>query len=504
MSSIQDIQHDYFALLGKHLREEQAEFRASGMRPFEFAMALAQRSDANPFLIPSLTGRNLTDLQFKLRDLLVDVQSFWQQNSAAVLEWIAKTQVLCFLCNLPFTPFENIATISRFGLYFDTICITDPLYLPADSWRAQQMHDNPGAHEAIYLVPFFEMLTLEELVATRCDPPIAIVYPAIIHLNIKADEVTEFKARDISRKLVGSLLGLANPPTDDDGFFELCQRIPEGVSEETIKTSPLFDSQSPQEILEWGTAILLEASGGATDLSRIMRSVPRSIQLAFGMSAYFHRQLYNVFHAEHECGILPMSQPFLSRPPWQMMRRALELGGEEERKLTGLSEEEAAVLAFENPGLRWLSNVTTQELIRLRDTGFMDEMRSFFRLNAAALRRSSGEDFENIWKAVQSNMDARLRDHSKEIETDQSAYKHQLRLSAGSLLVTAGLGVASIALPALIPLSIGSAIYSAVIGGKSIKDILQQRAEHGTAAQRLANRPIAFLYDLYSRDIDSK
>ena len=74
-----------------------------------------------------------------------------------------------------------------------------------------------------------------------------------------------------------------------------------------------------------------------------------------------------------------------------------------------------------------------------------------------------------------------------------------MKLSGGSLLISAGLGIASLALPAIIPLAVASTLYSIIVGGKSVRDVLSQHAVHKEEAAKFTQRPMALLFDIFQR-----
>lgn len=119
--------------------------------------------------------------------------------------------------------------------------------------------------------------------------------------------------------------------------------------------------------------------------------------------------------------------------------------------------------------------------------------------NPPSVRKASTKDIDNVWRQMSANLNERLTAHADEVARKEAEYRRSLKLSSGSLLVTATLGVASVALPAVIPFAIGSALYSAIVGSKSVLDIVGQRSEHKRFAEDRAHRPVTFLLDLRQR-----
>ena len=499
---IRGIQREYFQLLRKHLAAEQQGFSESGLDAPEYCSRLFKSDTASELILPGTSGKYISPLSYRIRALLTDIAEFWKQHSAAMVQWIEQSTALCLSYNAPYVDLEKVASFRRLGLYFDTLCVTDPLFLPTESWRANQIALTDAPMESGYLIWFFLLLRLEPLFLADCDPPLAVLYPSLLSLHLKDDLQAELRAQEVAFDTTRKLLGIDRKVSSWDDFIEVTKTVPEESALRILRTDPMFQGHSIKDILSLGLGMLFEASGYARETRAVFESMPRNLKLVWGIQTFVSRSLYPILHSENECSHLPLARYVRDRKQWAILKTLLQRSASESAESLGLTPEDAAVFAFENPDLQWLSNVSVAELIRLRELGFMEEMRDFFRVNTAALRRASVKESGAVLQQISARFDDRLNAHAKELKRREAEYRRSLKLSAASLVVTAGLGVASVALPAMLPVAIGSAIYSATIGSKSAKDLIEQWSEHKKTDAQLKNRPIAFLFEMYQRAKD--
>lgn len=502
--TLRSIHQEYFRLLKSHFVHEQQEFRDSKMIAGDFGLMLVERDEAHQVLMPTGSGKYISGLQFKLRALLQDVAEFWKANASAVVDWISSSDALCLSCNAFYNITLDESSFRKLGLYFDTLCIADPLYLPADSNTATEMRSSSAPIEMRFLAFYFFTLNLERVFLADCDPPLAVLYAPLSYLNISDDESIEARACELGLQFVGELVAPGKGAKDFADLADLSDQVSEQQLLDLLRTEPIYRGISGDEILCFYDGLIMQDSFYKTRASALLRQLPSTSRLLLAMQGFAHKSMYWALHMEHECSLLPMARHAQDAITWSTYKRVLAMCGSQYADHTGISQEDAVVLALENPELQWLANVSVEDLIKLREMGFMEEMRALFRTSAAELRRTPTNDITRVWNLVTTDINDRLTAHAEEIVRKESEYKRSMKLSAGSLLLTVGLGVASVTLPAMLPFAIGSGLFSAVVGSRSLRDVVSQRFEHQRLIATEAKRPIAFLLELRERDKQGK
>lgn len=496
-SAVRQIQRDYIALIKSHLVAEQLEFHESRLNALQFAERLGEREKTG-LVARSSAGLYKSALALRIRALADDVRQFWVPRAQPVVDWIRDSNLLCLSCTVPQVSVQFISQQLRAsGLYFDTICITDGLYLNPDALLAHQL-ETEHPFEFYFLIPYFLLITLAPLLEADCDPPLAIVYPPVLYGDLHVEKRLDEHAGKIAFEVMGDVLGIREPLASFDDLDRFAKGIPEERMIQICRTEPLFRRVKGGELgvlYAWGRRMRTVFD----PLWDFPPGMHPSALLAFAMYDVTFGMVYDLSYSEFESQRLPLCPYIADSDSWGVFARMLQISERESLLHLQVSQEQAALSSFSNQDLSWLSNVTIEELARLREVGFMEEMRQLFRVNAAKLQRASVEDFRSVWAEVSTTINERLAAHSEEIRRKEAEYKRSLKLSSASLLLNGGIGLASVALPPLLPVAIASAAFSLIVGGKSVRDLVHDHKERTHTTADLANRPVAFLFSLRER-----
>jgi hypothetical protein len=137
------------------------------------------------------------------------------------------------------------------------------------------------------------------------------------------------------------------------------------------------------------------------------------------------------------------------------------------------------------------------DTINLRETGQYDGVRNVLRMERRKLKYAKMDDFEMVSKEFETNIIELIDEQSakeKEITEDIQRRTRNTLISFG---ITLTLGAASLAFPAIIPLTIGGAIFSIAVGSASIKDLINQHLTGEKEIAGVTRRPISFLLNSY-------
>lgn len=166
-----------------------------------------------------------------------------------------------------------------------------------------------------------------------------------------------------------------------------------------------------------------------------------------------------------------------------------------------MSTEQVAVKALQTDKLRWLTNITMEDLVRFRERGQMEEVRKLFRDSQRSLRTLSDGAFATAADVVADELVRRLDDEEKRLVADSKQFSRSVSLDVLSFTAGLSFGVASALLPALAPLALPSALISATVGTKSLADLAKAGWKRYTDNRDYRNRPIAVMLEAFHRPI---
>jgi len=216
------------------------------------------------------------------------------------------------------------------------------------------------------------------------------------------------------------------------------------------------------------------------------------------MSLVTSRYIYTILRADYECRLIPLQQYLRTRTERVVFERLAQYESQKVNAAAGITADAAALMSLNSPNMKWLSNVTLEELVRMRNDGFMEEMRSLFRLSSAEIRRASATDVRDVSLKVAATLDERLAEHSEILARSKTDYRRRFMLSAASLFLNGSISLVAALVP-LLPVTIAAAVYSIGWGGKSALDMVRDKRQHDAEWQQLHRRPIALVFDVYKR-----
>jgi hypothetical protein len=203
----------------------------------------------------------------------------------------------------------------------------------------------------------------------------------------------------------------------------------------------------------------------------------------------------DIVYSDYECDTMAMD-PLLTtrRVNWDIYRWLLPRRAGVTARYCGIEQEDVVSAAFQTTELRWLSNVSVEDLVRMREHGVMEDLRRVFRVNWRTLKKASLDDFPRVTFEVRQNVDRALAEYSLQAEREREAVRRRLRLGVINFALTGSLTLASVAFPTIMPLALVSAGVSLGFGGKSIRDIVNDRLSGKREIKELAGRPVGLLY----------
>lgn len=147
--------------------------------------------------------------------------------------------------------------------------------------------------------------------------------------------------------------------------------------------------------------------------------------------------------------------------------------------------------ALELDNFKWLENVPINGIIKIREEGELQNMREILSKEINSLTFSKDEDFVDIAKNVNYNLDLAFKRHNAQINQLDREFRKKYQFDAGTLIVTGSMIVTCAFFP---PLS----ILAAIIGGGDMVKILRDTTEERLKREELRRRPIALLFEAYN------
>lgn len=488
VTRIRHIQSEYVALIDAHYTDER---HALGNAPDEDIPDSAF-VDSGRILVPK-AGRALSVAEFKAESFRDAVRDFWDQRTTDLLEALGDDTGLS---TCVWGDMDVSAVARRFGVYFDTVFLPDliPYYA-----APERIGLSPSAYARDYVSWTCAIDSLRGLLLAEADPPILIVCPARFGRHFaptvddadKSDALSQY-AHQLTYYYLSEGLGVeAEEPND----FALCLAAMRGSGDvverfahsDVLGLVGMWLEQRHRRPSMRGP----EYDGLETRL-RDRTVVPSDLPQLFGL---VYTQFY-LLEAREANAALVGADTALSEAMWEASRRRNACLARWVSARAASSEKEIVASSFQNR-FGWLDNLSDAEIVASRSRRGLVELRDLLRVDRQLLRRASVDDYAAVAAEYEAAVTSRLMAFSAELLKMGAELSRRRARSLVSCGVSAALGAASLALPHLLLLSILAAGYGTVVGGASIKDLVEQFVEGRRSLRAAGERPIALLLDAY-------
>jgi len=494
---IRHINNEYFYMLEQHFAQEQRVIRGHSFPDYSALAEFVLNEVAKPHLSSGvlISDPNLGSISgfaYRVSALLRDVVSFWGQQAAPLREEMRSSDSFSVLLN-DRDWLHSPATARATSVYFDTLCIPDQLYTYGTTINEDSNHDFMSIHA---LMAFFTLVARKPLFVNTLERPIATLYP-----RTPDSEDTLRDAYDKTRLLVNDLFGLQHTEYgqtidffQDRTFDRLIGDLSQGPFHELAEAISLSafhgcKVNGVENSLEAQVRLIVLGTRESAGFSP--EETHSSIEGGVPLLVFLFRHVADLLQKIHVIHTL-RADPFLDPLTWEVFK--WQVGNNTKSfELLGITDEQVMIKLLMTERLSWLSNISTEELVKIREDGYMEDMREVFRLSRLQLKHASVQDFEEVADQLANHVEAALREHEERLAIERREEKAKLLKGLTSFSASVGLSVASLALPALLPLAITSALYSAVVGGKSVRDLINDHLSEKKIVADIAQRPIALL-----------
>jgi hypothetical protein len=511
---ISRIQKEYYRLLRSHMVPEQAVLEECG-RSIPLAVKKCLASVPSAIVIP---GRHVaweSPIQARLRELLLNVRQFWFANGHAFLKELQHENRLYVWPIHP--PPENDRYIRRHSLYFDTILKDCMLFLSSE--EAIDIICKREHWMLKYLDSYFTLLELEKFALLDTVPPVCVICPS-------PEILANSEGKGFSDKVQQAT---NNELENSERSFGFLLDFFEEVSDGAIASRSLLELR--EELLSLGSINILDLiknkqlfreclfeSGGDSAIQHMVgivgnervHSYERNPQTSYVPCEQLAEGLYDIGNRFSTLMRLQTStmhtgsEAALSLPYWKLYLWMVKKSTDELNRSLHVSEEEVAARMLQSDNLSWLEAIDIQALVKMRENDGCEELRAVFRKQKGRIKHATIGDFDQVFESVKDELQRLLSAHAASVEREKNQARQSLLWGATSFVVTGGLSLASLTMPAILPLAVASAVATIAIGGKSIRDLINEHLLGKKRLKDLSSRPIALLAEareVYTKEV---
>jgi pyruvate/2-oxoglutarate dehydrogenase complex dihydrolipoamide dehydrogenase (E3) component len=154
----------------------------------------------------------------------------------------------------------------------------------------------------------------------------------------------------------------------------------------------------------------------------------------------------------------------------------------------------AIATSIQHENLDWLGNIPLKSMIELRESDFLQDFRTSFRLARKRMTLQEGADFNKMAKDVENAIEKAISDNQADIADLEKQAKVKIINATGSFLTKTGLSIASTWIP---PLAIVGMISDTA---GYAKEIIETRKLAKDLPDRLKRGPWGLMIDAKQKE----
>jgi len=408
---------------------------------------------------------------------------FWESNYVPIEKEIRQLASFKSRFGGDIGPQSSDAVFQRSGLYFDTLIVPDPLL------RIAHFPEQFSKINEFYFLKY----SIEQILAK--DIYLSDVYPPIAVLTADPELAEDRNFDDLSNLAKIDSILLVNDLYEKE--FEVYDDILDFFGTFSSAQEAVKEISNP-------------------DLFYLIEEAPRdpSSQLEANLTRNRHDWEVDRFLKENKAGYLPFTimgrmmqindvlhrsynqnaHPLISAPvSFHWLSWKIESNQKLFYEQLGIQDNldfniTNALLSQE---LRWLGNISQQNLIELRKKGQLEDIRELLRNEIDTLSQLDIDSLEKALNQVDQNLSVGIEKHQSQLDVLDRQYKTDLAISGSSLLIS----ISAAFQPALFPLTPGMVkALGGVIGTTNIKDIVKSTVKYIRERKKLLNAPVGLLW----------
>lgn len=395
----------------------------------------------------------------------------------------------------PFLPTENL--VKRASLYADTVIFSgllphitefQEIYLKADSYGSQAAISPPKLRLSLAMHFGLQILHLKDFLLTDLDIPIvAIVSPLMIYDDNLVEKYCDINTRDALR-LSSFVFGKKLSSHEEYEKYVRRQKNMKTLIKR-IKKPEFFESYLPDKALEENLSKAIELEKSVH--SHVHRD--ETELLVWVVTHFLWRKLGGSTNQLIDCSILDAEPTVSEIDEWRLLKwrfeNDCEIFSKESGSVTSL-DDLMILSALQMDNFRWLGNVPLHGIIKMREEGDLQDMREILSREIRNIKTVSDKDFVKVGTQVKYNLEEAFRRHRTQVKSLDEKFRKRYKFDVASLLVTGSLGAVSTLYPPL-------AMLTALIGGGSMINVVNDVLEKRSRRVELQKKPIGLLFQAY-------
>ena len=480
-----EIQKEYIILIESYFQNEITDIKDfSTVKEFE---EYASESKSKSLFIGNFSKR-ITVFEDKFSKFIIDLDEFWKKHDDDIKQYCQNSS----LNKVIIWTDEDILILSpKLLLYYDTVLIPDSL-----TTLGRIVIESGYYRDALM---YFSLVSqLKEFISDNTDKPLIIFFQnkKSTHSNFlpkdsdMASQYLESQLGEISKNAFYKIINKQFDFTDIESLFSFINSssisdLNENLNRELLKrlfftyiNNPSFLNMAYSEgnldfiikgRLEKGTLIAKDY----LDIFSILVSM---------FSIFEGREYHSIFLNSINL-ITEMLFPFSQ---FKYDKLCHDYGN-----VLNISDEHLINYSI-NQNFDWVEHVDIKKCLRIRENGDFDNFRKILKSEANKIKSATFEEFPSVAVHFENEVKKQIEEEIKLIESQIKNIKTKKRISSASFGVTAGLSIASIAFPSLLPLTLVAAGYGLTYG-ENIKDLLNQLLTGKSKLKELGNRSLSII-----------
>ncbi|MDD4051258.1 MAG: hypothetical protein PHR28_05090 [candidate division Zixibacteria bacterium] len=486
MTSV-EILKEYFGVLEHYFPKLQHGLEADPSLEGQIA-ALQMELSGSDIVVVTGSGK-MSSVLYQVEHLLDDIHGFWETHASAYRTSIGLNDgfVLGTLRNPSTVP--EATPLAPCGLYFDHTLFSDPFLTSRDTLIRMSNNDRnfditSFAHGI--LASFAHLWPMRQyFVDAEAGAPF-LLYPAECFLQPGIGDERAVEGWTYATRLCEELIG-QEFADDAERAAYLGSKSFEGLLKNRELAREIFGTGKPQEIATQSAHFARLHRLTTGDLENL--SDP-----SFSLLTMPFVKLRDIIILDREYAA-NWAEPLLPPELWGAYKWLI---GQQSRLTCRLQErdvpEEHVISAMiQAKALPWLSRIDFKTVMQLRRQHSCSDLRDVFRLSRDTIRSSGPADLEKIVAEAATEISPRLNEAAAEIGRHITVMQKNRLKSIGSALGGAAIGIASTLYP---PLAIPAFLVSAVLGAKSVRDIIQGETQGRKGLKELRRRPLGLMLQI--------
>jgi len=415
-------------------------------------------------------------------EMLRNVKDFWVAEIVDYYKAIAESN----------TKFGTLGSgisqqIAPFTLLYDRVCVGEPMLNRADIVHQGLQVKSVEGFLLSVLENWLQLLSFRDLFIGVDGTPLLVLEPNWELLDNVAYTELDSSADELTYRFIGELTGI-----EFSSPLEALDYLSKIAPENAIKNLTLAEEVIgiPAELMG---VYVQRMSNGLTNKMGVNPFAGRP-----NASAIYYLAYTPIMELTRQCnnaqlfGIDPIvGDQRWGYYDWVASRQSAATVA------ASVPDEQILALALDTPCLDWLSNVSLEQAMELRNQDASGELREALRYYGRKVRLANKEALPEAVCELASCLNKKLDTRTSDIAKVHSDHRRQIRRGVASFVGSTTLAVVCSLHPLL---AIPGIMFSMLFGGKAVKDIVNEYREATRTVEDLRGRPLTLLADFRKKN----